>query len=221
MKRLLLFLGILMMSVTVQAGPVKLLVLGDSLSVGHNLATRDSFWAQLGAALKKKGENVQVLNYSKSGETTAGGLKKVGAAMTRHPDGVLVQLGSNDAFQKVPVKETTKNLTAIVEKFQQAGIPVLLIGMVAPMDMPQEYRDAFEKMYVEVATEHDTLLYPFFMAGLWKEDGGHVSEDCFLSDGIHPSAKGVQIMVQNITPAILQFLQEDVLPRKIEKEKTT
>ena len=207
----------LFMSISAVAEPVKLMVLGDSLSVGHHLDSSDSFCSQLERALVKKGYQVQVLNYSKSGETTAGGLAKVKDTLFRNPDAVLLQLGSNDAFQGVPLETTTTNLQSLISFFQKKGLPVLLIGMEAPVGMPQEYRDGFRKMYVDLATENELLLYPFFMNGLWNEDGTQKSNDYFLGDGIHPSSKGVQVMVRHILPAVEQFIAEDVADVVVKK----
>ncbi len=210
MKKIVLLLGGVMMSVSAVATPVKLLVLGDSLSVGHNIEAKDSFWAQLNAALKQKGHDVQVLNHSKSGETTEGALHRTKSALARKPNGVILQLGSNDMFQHFPLEKTQKNLQKLIETFQNEKIPVLLVGMEASVSEPQEYRDGMRQMYVDLATENELLLYPFFMDGLWKEDGSHASEEYFLKDGIHPTGKGVAVMVKRILPAIEQFLREDV-----------
>ena len=216
--RKLFFLGVLLfMNISVMAEPVKLLVFGDSLSVGHHLDATESFCSQLEQELTKKGYHIQVLNYSKSGETTAGAVEKVKDMLFRNPDGVLLQLGSNDAFQNVPVKTTTANLQTLISFFTKRNIPVFLIGMEAPVTMSPEYREDFRKMYANLATENELLLYPFFMEGLWNEDGTNRSKDYFLEDKIHPSPKGVKIMVKHILPAVEQFIQEDVADVVIEK----
>ena len=210
MNKLVLFLGCLMMGASVMAEPVKLMVFGDSLSVGHHIPATDSFCSQLERALKEHKKDVLVLNYSKSGETTEGAVKKLSDALEAKPDGVIIQLGSNDVFQKRKLEDVSKDLQTLISGFMDKEIPVFLIGMEAPMDVPVEYRLAFREMYSNLALENELLLYPFFMDGLWREDGSHVSEEYFLADGIHPSAKGVAVMVSRIMPAIQQFLYEDV-----------
>lgn len=217
MKNIVLLLGGLMMSASVMATPMKLLVFGDSLSVGHKIEAKDSFWSQLNVALKKNGHNVQVLNHSKSGETTAGALHRIKSAIARKPDGVILQLGSNDMFQHFPLEKTQNNLQTLIDTFKQQKIPVFLVGMEAMLTEPQEYRDGIRQMYVNLATENELLLYPFFMDGLWREDGSHTSEDYFLKDGIHPTGKGVAVMVKRILPAIEQFLREDMQEKESAK----
>ena len=219
MRRFLLLLGIFLMNMNVEAAPIKLMVFGDSLSVGHNIEVKDSFWAQLRTRLRQDGHDVHVINQSKSGETTTGAIQRVRNAIKRKPDGVLLQLGSNDMFQHFPLETTRQNLQTLIDSFKKAEIPVLLVGMEAPLSEPEEYRDEIRNMYVDLAKENDLLLYPFFMDGLWKENGEHLSESYFLADGIHPTSKGVEIMVQRIVPIVVQFLNEDVLPKKTEDKK--
>ena len=210
MKKILLLMGVLLMNVSVMAAPVKLMVFGDSLSVGHNIDAKDSFWAQLEVALKERGHDVQVLNHSKSGETTAGALHRVKGVVAKKPNGVILQLGSNDMFQHFALEKTKKNLEKLIETFKKADIPVLLVGMEVPLTEKPEYREGIRQMYADLALENELLLYPFFMDGLWKEDGTNADASYFLADKMHPSAKGVSIMVRRILPAVEQFLREDI-----------
>ena len=191
----------------VLANPIKLMVFGDSLSVGHHLPQEDSFYFQLEKALQKDGFDVQTLNYSKSGETSTGGLAKVSEAIEMQPDAVLLELGINDAFQRVKISTVQQNLQEIINSFLKNNIPVLLIGMEAPILMDLTYRSAFKNMYQTLAKDNNLLLYPFFMNGLWKTNGAHMNLDYFLSDLIHPSAQGVEIMTQNILPTVKKFLK--------------
>lgn len=217
MKKLFLLAVSMFIGLSAVAAPLKLLVFGDSLSAGHNLDAKDSFCMQLKNVLTEKGYEIEVLSHSKSGETSLGGSKRIRSALAKRPDGVILQLGINDAFRQVPVEKIKANLQKLISGFKKAGIPVFLVGMEAPMDMPQEYRDAFRKMYTDLALENELLLYPFFMNGLWKEDGTHVSEEYFLKDKIHPSAKGVKIMVKNILLGVEQFISEDVANVEVKK----
>ncbi len=214
MKKIVLLLAGLMMSVSVEAAPVRLLVFGDSLSVGHKLKSKESFCAQLGKTLKQKKYDVQVINYSKSGETTGGALHRLKGVLSQKPDGVLLQFGSNDMFQHVSLETTRKNLQKLIDTFKKEKIPVLLVGMEVPLTEPEEYRDGTRRMYADLALENELLLYPFFMNGLWKEDGTNADPSYFLADKMHPSAKGVEIMVHGILPVVEQFLREDVQPKE-------
>ncbi len=193
-----------------EVAPIRLMVFGDSLSVGHNLSSEEAFYSQLEQVLQKEGYRVNVINHSQSGITTGGALKRLTSAFKKKPDGVILQLGSNDTFQSVPLEETTNNLQELISAFKNKSIPVFLVGMEVPLQYQEEYRTGVRKMYENLALENELLLYPFFMNGLWKEDGTHLSSDYFLEDKIHPTAKGVSIMVTHILPAVKQFLQEDV-----------
>ena len=193
----------------VMAETFNLMVFGDSLSSGYNIPAQSSFVSQLEKALKEKGYDLNAINYSKSGETTAGAVKKVYSSLKKDPDAVILQLGSNDVFAKKSVEDIAKNLQILITVFKEENLPIFLIGMEAPLNLPKEYRDAFRKMYETLADENDLLLYPFFMEGLWQSDGQPEKKAYFLPDGVHPSAEGVAEMVRRILPSIEQFLQED------------
>lgn len=210
MKRVLLA-GFLALSAPVMAKPVNLMVFGDSLSVGHKIQPQDSYCSKLEQALLKDKYQVKIINFSKSGETTGGAVAKMKSALKHKPAGVILQLGSNDAFQKVPLDDTKKNLATLIEFFQQNDVPVMLFGMEVPVALPAEYRAGVRQMYDDLALDNELLLYPFFMDGLWNEDGTHKKADYFLEDKIHPSAKGVDIMVRRTLPAVKQFLFEDMM----------
>jgi len=206
-----LFLGLLLFSFAAWAETIQLMVFGDSLSAGHGLDAKDSFGSQLNKVLLEDGYDIKISNYSRSGETSSGGVKKLKKALAQNPNAVVIELGINDALQKVPLEETTKNLQTIITTFADNGIPVFLVGMEAPTTLSDKYRNGFRQMYADLALENELLLYPFFMAGLWKDDGTHVSLDYFLADKVHPSVQGVSEIVRRIHPAIKQFLQEDVI----------
>lgn len=206
MKKIFLLGVILFVSVCVKAESFNLMVFGDSLSAGHKLKTKDSFGNQLETALIQKGYPVRVTNYSVSGATTADGVKRLKSALAKKPDAVILELGANDMLRHLNLAQSTKNLQTIISTFQENKIPVLLAGMEASVILPTEYRTQFGKMYADLATQNKLPLYPFFMQGLWKEDGTHLKEEYFLPDQIHPSALGVSVMVQNILPVVEQFL---------------
>ena len=206
-KWFLALLSACIFSTSVWAVPLKLMVFGDSLSVGHNLPQEDSFYFQLEKSLQTDGFEVHLLNYSKSGETSAGGLAKIEKALEMQPDAVLLELGINDALHGMKVASTQQNLQAIIVTFLNKKIPVLLIGMEAPVVMELPYRTAFRQMYQTLAQENHLILYPFFMEGLWKNNGIHKDLNYFLPDLAHPSAQGVAIMTKNILPTVKKFLR--------------
>ena len=206
MTRVLCLIYLLLVAITGYARPINLMVFGDSLSVGYHLSPDEAFYTQLEKALKADGFDVKVLNYSKSGETSAGGLANLSNAMQAAPDAVLLELGINDALRGLSVAQTRQNLQAIITAFKNKKTPVFLIGMEAPILRDITYRQAFKEMFVQLAQTNQLMLYPFFMDGLWKSNGEHKNLEYFLSDMAHPSAKGVSIMTKKIVPKIKQFM---------------
>ncbi len=188
-----------------------LMIYGDSLSAGYRLPAADSFAAQLQKALDDKGySNITVVNNSKSGETTAGGIKRLHNALSEQPDAVLLELGINDALRDIDVSTVRRNLEQMIVTFQQSGIPVMLIGMKAPPVKDPTYQSDFAQMYRDLATKYDLTLYPFFMDGLVDYSTGRLNFNAayFLSDRAHPSKEGVAVMVQNILPTVRDFLKQ-------------
>lgn len=197
-----LLCGVLMLGgMAVQAEPLRILALGDSLTAGYGLAAADSFPAQLERALRAEGLAVTVLNAGVSGDTTAGGLARLDWALADRPDVVIVALGANDGLRAVDPAITRANLGALLEKLRAKGLPVLLAGMYAPPNLGREYGDAFNAIYPELAAQYDALLYPFFLEG--------VATDPALNqgDGIHPNPQGVAVLVKNITPYVRRLLE--------------
>ena len=186
--------------VAMAAQPLTLLALGDSLTAGYGLAPRDAFPVQLEAALKAKGRAVRVVNAGVSGDTSAGGLARLDWALADKPDAALVALGANDGLRGLDPARLEANLDAIVAKLQAAGVAVLLAGMEAPPNLGAEYTTAFRAAYVRVADRRQVPLYPFFLDG--------VAADPALNqrDGMHPSARGVAVMVGRILPRVETLL---------------
>lgn len=188
-----------------------LMVYGDSLSAGYRLPEKDAFYSQLEQALKDKGySNIAVLNLSKSGETTSGGVDRIHNALTYKPDAVLLELGINDALRGVEVATIQKNLETMIVTFQAAGAPVLLIGMQVPPVKDKAYQEEFNEMYQHLAQKYDLILYPFFMNGLFDYTLGQLNfNTAYLqSDRVHPTKDGVQVMVKNILPTVEKFLKQ-------------
>ena len=212
MKKLWLLCFCFLPSFAAFGADLNLMVLGDSLSAGHQLGPKESFAHQLEDALVEKGYSIHVTNLSFSGATSADGVRRLKNALSKKPNAVILQLGANDMLRKLDLKKTKENLQEIISTFKQKDIPVFLAGMEASIEMPEEYRTNFRQMYEDLALDNELLLYPFFMQGLWKDDGSHMKEEYFLPDKMHPSAKGVAVMVKHILPAVEQFLAEDVTP---------
>ena len=179
----------------------RILVLGDSLSAGYGVAARDAFPVRLEARLRSRGFNVQVINASVSGDTSAGGRARLNWALADKPDLVVVELGANDALRGLPPQVTYANLDAIVSRLKARNIGVLLAGMLAPPNMGRAYETAFKAVYAKLAAKHDVAFYPFFL------DGVAARAALNQADGIHPNARGVAVIVDRITPYVVRLLK--------------
>jgi acyl-CoA thioesterase I len=173
---------------------VKVVVLGDSLTAGFGLPAGAAFPARLDSALKAKGHAVEIGNAGVSGDTASGGLARLDWSVPPGTEAVILELGANDALRGVDPKVTRAALDAILSRLKARRISVLLAGMRAPPNMGAEYARAFDAIYPALAAEHDVLFYPFFLEG--------VAADRILNqpDGIHPTAAGIDVIVERILP---------------------
>jgi acyl-CoA thioesterase-1 len=180
--------------------PVRIVVLGDSLSAGFGLAAPDALPAKLERALKAKGYNVTIENAGVSGDTAAGGLARVDWSVADATDAVILELGANDALRGIDPKVARAALTEILTRLQARKIAVLLCGMVAPPNYGADYSAKFNAIYPDLAKTFSVPLYPFFLEG--------VATDAKLNqaDGLHPTAEGVDMIVKNILPTVEAFL---------------
>lgn len=180
--------------------PVKLVVLGDSLSAGLGLPGQEAFPIKLQKALQAKGIAIDMTNAGVSGDTASGGRDRLDWSVPDGTDGVIVELGANDALRGIDPDLTRKALTEIVQRLKARKIPVMLCGMLAPPNYGAEYAARFNSIYPDLAKQFDVPLYPFFLDG--------VAADAKLNqaDGIHPTAAGVDIIVGKIMPTVEAFL---------------
>ncbi|WP_186467247.1 arylesterase [Bradyrhizobium stylosanthis] len=180
--------------------PLKLVVLGDSLSAGLGLPAQEAFPQKLQKALQAKGIAVDMTNAGVSGDTSSGGRDRLDWSVPDGTDGVIVELGANDALRGIDPALTRTALTDIVQRLKARRIPVMLCGMVAPPNYGADYAARFNSIYPDLAKKFDVPLYPFFLEG--------VAADAKLNqaDGIHPTAAGVDIIVGNIMPTVEAFL---------------
>jgi acyl-CoA thioesterase-1 len=180
--------------------PVKLVALGDSLSAGYNLPGSAAFPAVLEQALRQKGIAVEIVNAGVSGDTTQGGLERLDWSVPDGTDGVILELGANDALRGQDPGQAEKNLDAIITRLKERNIPVLLAGMYAPRNLGEAYVAMFDGMYPRLAQKHGLILYPFFLEGI----AGDAALN--LPDRLHPNAEGVRVIVRNILPTVERFL---------------
>jgi acyl-CoA thioesterase-1 len=183
------------------ADPIRLLVLGDSLTAGYGLAAEAAFPARLEAALRAEGIDAVVLNAGVSGDTTAGGRARLDWALADRPDAAIVELGANDAMRGIDPAAVYGNLDAILARLKADGIEVLLAGMHAPPNLGREYGDAFYAVYTRLVDEYEVDFYPFFLEG--------VAARPWLNqrDFIHPNAKGVEVIVESILPDVIDLIE--------------
>jgi acyl-CoA thioesterase-1 len=182
------------------AKPVKMVVLGDSLSAGLGLTASAAFPVRLQKALKAKGIDVDMINAGVSGDTTSGGRDRLDWSVPEGTEAVILELGANDALRGIDPKVTRAALDDILTRLKARKIAVLLCGMVAPPNYGADYSATFNAIYPDLAKAFSVPLYPFFLE--------RVAADAKLNqaDGLHPTAEGVDTIVRNILPTVEAFL---------------
>lgn len=184
----------------VHAGP-KVVFLGDSVAAGLHLAESDAFPAVLQQRLAARGVPFQLINAGVSGDTSAGGLRRLDWLLKQQPAIVVVELGANDGMRGVPLLEMEKNLRAILEKISATKAKPLLLGMRIPASFGAEHASAFAAVYDRLAQELHVAYVPFFMKGV------AAVPELNLQDGIHPTVEGHKILARNVEDALLELLK--------------
>ena len=185
-----------------------ILALGDSLVQGYGLPVEQGFVPQLQAWLQDQDAQATIINAGVSGDTTAGGRAQIDWALTTEVDGLIVSLGGNDMLRGLDPQYARENLRQILMAATALDLPVLLIGIAAPTNYGAEYKQDFDGLYPSLATEFETLLYPNFMAALASlPDRTMTLAEFMQGDGIHPNAKGVALVVQDIAPLVVQLAE--------------
>lgn len=206
-KPLLLLLACLVLLVSpARAAPLRIVALGDSLTAGYQLAPTDAFPAKLQAALRAKGYDVEVVNAGVSGDTAANGLARLDWSVPAETDAVIVELGANDMLRGLDPARTRATLAEILARLRARGLPVLLAGMRASPNLGPDYVAAFDAIYPDLAGHYGALLYPFFL------DGVALDQAYTLPDGLHPTARGVDVIVARILPSV-EALMSRARPR--------
>lgn len=183
-----------------QGQTINIVAFGDSLTAGHRLTPDQAFPVRLAAKLKARGHDVAVANAGVSGDTTAAGRARLDWAVPDGTDAVILELGANDALRGLPPDQARVNLEALITGLKAKGAEILLAGMRAPRNYGPEYTDAFDRIFPELAAKHGLLLYPFFI------DGIALDAALNLDDGIHPNARGVNVIVDGILPKVEELL---------------
>lgn len=176
---------------------------GDSLAAGYGLPPAQGFPAQLQAALRRAGVQATVRNGGVAGDTAAQARARLAwglRGLRATPDLVIVELGANDMLRGLPPAQARANLDAVLTELKRRRIPVLLAGMRAAPNLGANYARAFEGMYPALARRHGVPLYPFFL------DGVAGQRALIQADGLHPNARGVNIIVRRMLPAVRRAL---------------
>ncbi len=184
------------------AAETTVLAFGDSLFAGWGLAPGQSVPDQLQQIADAQGLPVRMINAGVSGDTSAGGLRRLGWALSPLPDVVMVELGANDALQGLSPEEMERNLEAILQQLQQESIPVLLIGMRAPANLGEEYSRRYNAIFAVLAERYNTLYYPFMLEGVAG------NEELVLPDGLHPNAAGARVIAENLYPYLHKLVKK-------------
>lgn len=181
-------------TVSARAETINIVGLGDSLMAGYELPPSDAFPVQLEAALQGRGHDVSIANAGVSGDTSTGGLARLDWSVPDGTHAVLLELGANDALRGIRPEETQRNIDRMITRLKDRGIAVLLVGIVSPPNMGDDYAEQFNRIYPDLAARHDVPLYPFFL------DGVALQPELDIGDGMHPNAQGVAVMVTRFLP---------------------
>jgi acyl-CoA thioesterase-1 len=188
-------------SISAEARTIRLVALGDSLTAGYLLAGADAFPSVLEKALRAKGLDVAIENAGVSGDTATGGLERLDWSVPDGTDGVIVELGANDALRGLDPVITEKALDEIITRLKARNIAVLLAGMLAPRNNGEAYGKAFDAIYPRLAQKHGVPLYPFFLDGIAGDPKLN------LADMIHPNPAGVRAIVERMLPVAESFVR--------------
>ena len=182
------------------AKPIRMVVLGDSLSAGLGLSATAAFPDQLKKSLETKGIAVDMINAGVSGDTASGGRDRLDWSVPEGTEAVIVELGANDALRGIDPAVTRAALADILTRLKARNIAVLLCGMLAPPNYGSDYAARFNAIYPDLATSFGVPLYPFFLEGVAAQ------AKLNQADGIHPTAEGVDVIVRNILPRVEALL---------------
>lgn len=179
----------------------RIVAFGNSLTAGAGIPPEKSYPSQLQRRLDESGFRYRVINAGVSGDTTAGGLRRVDWVLKNRPQIVIVELGANDGLRGLPLDQMHDNLEEIIRRVQGAGAKVILAGMKLPLNYGEEYRAGFEAVYTRLAQEHRNIaLMPFFLEGVGAQ------AKLNQTDGLHPTGDGYRVIVDHLWPVLTPWL---------------
>lgn len=178
----------------------RIVAFGNSLTAGLGVAAEQAYPARLQRRLEEQGLRYRVINAGVSGDTTAGGLRRVDWVLKSRPDFVILELGANDGLRGLKLEETKANLERIIKRCQEASVTVILAGMRLPPNYGREYTKGFEAIYPALAKQYRLTLIPFFL------DGVAGSTSLNQADGIHPTSEGYRIIAEKVLEVVKPLL---------------
>ncbi len=188
---------------TIKEEKFTIIAFGDSLTAGYGVSLEESYPALLERELVRSNKNIEVINMGVSGETTTGSLDRVDFILSQKPSLVLLALGANDMLRASSPKIAKENLRIILQRLQQEGVSVVLLGMRSTASNGLDYVEAFDDIYPSLAKEYGIPLVPFFLEGV------ALNPSLNNSDGIHPNKNGYEkIVKENILPVLLLVLKD-------------
>lgn len=203
MRKLITFFVLFLVASTSSAQEPTILIVGDSLSAGYGIDVDQSWVTLLQLRLEEQGYEHRVVNASIGGETTQGGSTRIEQALeTFNPALVILELGGNDGLRGIPANSMQENLEHIILKSEASGANVVMLGIQIPTNYGRRYREAFEKVFSDLANQYDIPWIEFFM------DGIALNEDLMQNDGIHPNATAQPMLLDNAWPMILVALAD-------------
>lgn len=194
------FIGTPSTAVAADEDRPRIVAFGDSLTAGLGVPAEDTYPARLQHRLNEEGLRYRVINAGVSGDTTAGGIRRVDWILRSRPDLVILELGANDGLRGLNLQETKANLERIIQRFRQASVTVILAGMKLPPNYGAEYTKGFEAMYPALAKQYRLILIPFFL------DGVAGSTTLNQADGIHPTGEGYRIIADKVLETVKPLL---------------
>lgn len=203
MRLVVFFLAAVLTVASAAPTPKRVVVLGDSIAAGYGIDPEDAYPAQLQKKIEEATLPFTVVNAGLSGDTTAGGLRRIDWLLRQPIDVLLIELGGNDGLRGIPVVETRSNLQGIIDRARAKypTVKLVIAGMKMPSNMGPEYTLKFEKVFPEIAKKNNAALIPFILENV----GG--KPDLNLPDRIHPTPEGHRLITNNIWPILEPVLR--------------